>query len=45
VRIVHGGASLNRLNFGAVGTITLLVELWVDEQKLPKYMRVVPKAK
>ncbi len=29
--------------FGAVGTITPLVDLWVEERRLPGHMRAVPK--
>jgi hypothetical protein len=29
--------------FGAVGTITPLVDLWVEEGRLPSYMRAVPR--
>ena len=36
---------LHGTTFGVVGTITPLVDLWVDERRLPKYMRVVPRAK
>jgi hypothetical protein len=35
---------LHARGFGSVGTITPLVDLWVEEQRLPKFMRVVPKA-
>ncbi len=35
---LHGGT------FGAVGTITPLIDLWVEEKRLPSYMRAVPKA-
>jgi hypothetical protein len=34
---------LHGFSFGVVGTITLLVDGWVDEGRLPHYMRVVPK--
>jgi hypothetical protein len=36
---------LDGIGFGVVGTIPPLVDLWVEEQRLPKYMRAVPKAK
>ncbi len=29
--------------FGVAGTITPLVDLWVEEGRLPRYMRAVPK--
>jgi hypothetical protein len=35
---------LHGLSFGAVGTITPLVDGWIDESRLPCYMRAVPKA-
>ncbi len=34
---------LHGQGFGSVGTITPLVDLWVEEKRLPKYMRVSPK--
>jgi hypothetical protein len=36
---------LHGRGFDRVGTITPLVDLWLDERRLPKYMWVVPKAK
>ncbi len=30
--------------FGVVGTIAPLVDLWVEERRLPDHMRVAPKA-
>ncbi|MBL6082539.1 hypothetical protein JMJ56_31740 [Belnapia sp. T18] len=39
------GHPLDSHGFGVVGTITPLVDLWVEEQRLPKYMRAVPMAK
>ena len=30
--------------FGVVGTVTPLVDLWVEERRLPGYMRAAPKA-
>ena len=30
--------------FGVIGTITPLVDLWLDEHRLPSYMRAVPPA-
>ncbi len=38
------GRPLHGQGFGVVGTITPLVDIWVEERRLPKYMRVVPKA-
>ena len=32
---------LHGRGFGALGTITQLVDLWLDERRLPSYMRVV----
>jgi hypothetical protein len=29
--------------FGVVGTTTPLVDLWLDERRLPDHMRAVPK--
>ncbi len=29
--------------FGVVGTVTPLIDLWVEERRLPGYMRAVPK--
>ncbi len=36
---------LHGSTFGVVGTVTLLVDLWVEERRLPGYMRAMPKAK
>jgi hypothetical protein len=38
-----GGYLLDDLSFGVVGTITPLVDLWLDGRRLPNYMRAVPK--
>jgi hypothetical protein len=38
------GHPLHGSFFGAVGTITPLIDLWVEERRLPGYMRAVPKA-
>ncbi len=38
------GHPLHGSSFGVVGTITPLVDLWVEERRLPSYMRAVPKA-
>jgi hypothetical protein len=35
---------LDGRSFGVVGTITPLVDLWLDEGRLPNYMRLVGKA-
>jgi hypothetical protein len=32
------------MSFGVAGTITPLVDLWLDERRLPSYMRAMPKA-
>ena len=37
------GHPLNGSSFGVVGTITPLIDLWVEEKRLPGYMRAVPK--
>ena len=37
------GHPLDRQTFGVVGAITPLVDLWVDEGRLPRYMQAVPK--
>jgi hypothetical protein len=37
------GHPLNGLAFGVVGTITPLVDLWVEKRELPGYMRAIPK--
>ncbi len=34
---------LNGSTFGVPGTLTKLVDLWVEERRLPSYMRAVPK--
>ncbi len=34
---------LHGATFGVPGTITPLIDLWVDERRLPNYMRLVPK--
>ena len=36
--------SLHGSSFGVVGTITPLVDLWLDERRLPNYLRLVPTA-
>ena len=38
------GHPLHGSPFGGVGTITPLIDLWVEENRLPSYMRAVPKA-
>ncbi len=38
------GHPLDGATFGVVGTVTPLVDLWVEEGRLPSYMRAVPKA-
>ncbi len=37
------GHPLHGSSFGVVGTITPLVDLWVEERRLPSHMRAVPK--
>ncbi len=37
------GHPLDGVSFGVVGTITPLVDLWVEERRLPAYRRIVPK--
>jgi hypothetical protein len=34
---------LNGATFGVVGTVTPLVDLWVDEGRLPHYIRQKPR--
>ncbi len=38
------GHPLHGMTFGVVGTVTPLVDLWVEEGRLPGYMRAAPKA-
>lgn len=38
------GHPLHGHSFGVVGTITPLIDLWVEERRLPSYMRAVPPA-
>jgi hypothetical protein len=35
---------LSGMSFGVAGTITPLVDLWLEEGRLPDYMRTSPKA-
>ena len=37
------GHPLNGSSFGVVGTVTPLIDLWIEESRLPSYMRAVPK--
>ena len=37
------GHPLDGCTFGVVGAITPLVDIWLDEGRLPNYMRAVPK--
>ena len=37
------GHPLHGATFGVVGTVTPLVDLWVEERRLPSYMRAVPR--
>jgi hypothetical protein len=43
-RLTLDGHPLTGSTFGFAGTITPLVDLWLDEQRLPSYMRAVPPA-
>jgi hypothetical protein len=38
------GHPLHGSSFGVLGTVTPLVDLWVEERRLPSYMRAVPKS-
>jgi hypothetical protein len=42
-RLSMSAHPLHDQSFGVVGTITPLVDLWLDEGRLPGYVRVVPK--
>ncbi|MCW8087316.1 hypothetical protein [Sabulicella glaciei] len=37
------GHPLDGIQFGAPGTITDLVDLWLTEQRLPHWLKAVPK--
>ena len=37
------GHPLDGCTFGVVGTVTPLVDIWVEERRLPVYMRAVPR--
>ncbi|MBL6082820.1 hypothetical protein JMJ56_33290 [Belnapia sp. T18] len=39
-RLVMPDHPLHGRGFGVVGTITPLVDLWLDERRLPNYMRL-----
>jgi hypothetical protein len=41
-RLLLPAHPLNGMSFGVVGTIAPLVDLWLDEGRLPAYMRAVP---
>ena len=43
-RLTLDGHPLTGMTFGVAGTITPLVDLWLDEERLPDYMRASPKA-
>jgi hypothetical protein len=43
-RLLLPAHPLTGMSFGVAGTITPLVDLWLDEERLPSYMRAVPKA-
>ncbi len=38
------GHPFHGATFGAVGTVTLLVDLWIEGRLLPGHIRAVPKA-
>jgi hypothetical protein len=38
------GHLLSGMSFGVAGTITPLIDLWLEEGRLPDYMRNSPKA-
>jgi hypothetical protein len=40
-RLLLPAHPLTGMSFGVVGTITPLVDLWLDEGRLPAYMRAV----
>jgi hypothetical protein len=42
-RLVMPGHPLDGITMGVVGTLTPLADLWLDEQRLPDWMKVVPK--
>ena len=37
------GHPLHGMTFGVVGTVTPLVDLWVEERRLPDHMSAVPR--
>ena len=37
------GHPLGGMTFGVVGTITPLIDIWLDQGRLPDYMRAVPR--
>jgi hypothetical protein len=41
--LVMEGHPLDGLTFGVVGTITPLVDGWIDADRLPDFMRAVPR--
>lgn len=43
-RLVMPDHPLHGRSFGVVGTITPLVDLWLNERRLPRHLRVVPPA-
>jgi hypothetical protein len=44
-RLILDGHPLTGMSFGVAGTITLLVDLWIEEGRLPSYMRTAFKAR
>jgi hypothetical protein len=43
-RLILDSHPFTGMSFGVAGTITPLVDLWLEEGRLPDYMRAVPKA-
>jgi hypothetical protein len=43
-RLAMAGHPLDGITMGVVGTLTPLVDLWIEEKRLPHWMRAVPKA-
>jgi hypothetical protein len=41
--LVMEGHPLDGLTFGAVGTVTPLIDGWVDAGQLPSFMQAVPR--
>lgn len=43
-RLLLPAHPLTGMSFGVTGTVTPLVDLWLDEGRLPAYMRAIPRA-